>query len=212
MDEESNKENSSPEKSEEEMIEMDVEDNAVNILDKKVLDVSHFPNSEKESLRDENCESNVVKEFKISKKSKILSKYVIEKRPMMRLAEVDQIIGEKADNFFMQPVENIKHEIRIMNHSTRFWLGVKFFRMNKLDFLPNANISKLYSQNEMSSLLGIERSLLGKSVGKIPKYESIIDVIKKRRYLSPIECNPRNKQPYFRKYASNFESLSQYFK
>lgn len=131
---------------------------------------------------------------------------------MFRLAEVDKIFLEKADTFFMGSVKTINQEVKLMNHATRYWLGVKFFRMNEIDFQPNEKMQNKYSQVQMSRLLGIERSTIAKCVARISKNAEIIEEIKKKKFLSPIECRPKNQKAYFRSYASNFEDLGQYFK
>lgn len=151
-----------------------------------------------------NMKENHMKKMKTkSKKSKVQ----IEKRPMIRLAETEKIIGKEADNLFNNSVDMIKQKVIGMNHATRFWLGVKFFRLNKLDFQQEKVMEIQYSMTEIGKLLGISRYVILKFVQKIPKNESILNLMRSKRYMSPVECNPLYYESYFKKYASNYIQL-----
>lgn len=170
---------------------------------KGILRSSQISNKASEKL----CDLKIsMKKSGKSKKSKMPNGKVVQKRPMFRLAEVNDIIGKEADDFFMESVEVINQKVAKMNHATRFWLGVKFCRRNELDFQGNVIESK-YSISNIARLLDIDRCIIARFAHEIPETETILAAIQKRKYLTLIECNPKNEKAYFETHASNFEDL-----
>lgn len=82
----------------------------------------------------------------VCKKTTEKIKSVIEKRPMLRMAEIEDVFGVSADIFFQRSKNEIKQIVMNMNHATRFYLGVKFYRENKIDFESNCEIKIDYSK------------------------------------------------------------------
>lgn len=130
----------------------------------------------------------------------------LAKRMCNRMAYVGDIIGRDPDCLFTLPISELKQKIVAMNHSTRFWLAFKFIRRNVNDFESNASLVFPYSQMQICALLGINRSSLCKFICKF-KDLLIVDLLPTYGYKSPIECNPKGREAYFKKIALNYADL-----
>lgn len=124
---------------------------------------------------------------------------------MFRLAENELIFSEDGDNFFMTTEEKIEQKVEFMNHATRFWLAMKFYRWNEIDFKPNTEIQSNYSKNKICQLLDFGRSHVKKYAGKIPGNVTVCEEMIKNRYLTPMECNPKKYKRYFEQLGYFFE-------
>lgn len=133
---------------------------------------------------------------------------VIEKRKMGFLTELNQVLGENADKLFQNSEEIVRKRVKELNHATRFWLSIKFYRMDKIDFKKNTKIKSNYSKRKMCMLLGIGENIVKNFVGNTRnKEKSVTELMKYYRYLSPVERNPVRHEAYFKIHASNFENL-----
>lgn len=142
------------------------------------------------------------KKFKFVKKSENF-----EKREMYRVADISKIFGPDADKFFMKSEDEIKKKVKHMNHATRYYLAVKFYRRNSEDFEMNARIESKFSKKKCCNLLGIVEQSLKSACRKIIKRVRLIEFIRSREYLSPVEFNPQYSKFFFKKYAINYEQL-----
>lgn len=110
----------------------------------------------------------------------------VEKRVMCYMADMTQILGKNSDSFFEKNEEYIRKRIRNMNHSTRFWLGVKFYRMNENDFESYSSMRSDYTKAKMARMLGIGIGSIKMFLGnKQNKNVSILNLIKAHKHLSP---------------------------
>lgn len=134
-------------------------------------------------------------------------KLSIEKRQMCYMASIDDVISKKADNLFLKDERKIRHRIRRMCHATRFWLAVKLYRMQRIDFISRRCIDVKYSKHEICRIIGVSRESVANYVAKIAKTDSVSDLMKKNNYLSPIEVNPKRHESFFKRYASNYQAL-----
>lgn len=134
-------------------------------------------------------------------KSKKLKLPAIEKKPIFRLAENELIFSVDGDNFFMKTEEEIKQKVKSMNHATRFWLALKFYRWNVKDFEPNTEIQSKYSKNKMCQLLGLGRSHVKKHATNIPRDGTVFEEMEKFQYLTPMELSPKKYKKYLEKHG-----------
>lgn len=143
------------------------------------------------------------------KKGSVLSKNEtpIEKRVMCYMANPSHIIGKDADNFSNLDENQIKKKVSRMNHSTRFWLAVKFCRLHKNDFETSTKIKKSHPQPKLCKILGIGYPSIAKYLNRLSEIDNIADLMKKNNYLSPVEFKPKFHEPFFKKYASNYVNL-----
>lgn len=129
-----------------------------------------------------------------------------EKRIMDEDADLQMIFGAEADIFFTQSKKIVEQKIRKMNHSTRFYLGTKFYRQSCLDF--KRDIKSKYSKKDMCILLGIAKTSVVRTISEIPENESLINYMKEKGFQTTIENNPHKHEHYFKLHASNYEELN----
>lgn len=132
----------------------------------------------------------------------------VEKRKMGFMAETTKIIGRTADLMFSKSKVEIRRLVKDMNHATRFWLAVKFYRMLKIDFRNIRNAPNMFSKKQMCELLGIGHGVI-KVFSNKPnvKNKSVLELMKMNKFLSPVERQPKRHEYYFRTHASNYENL-----
>lgn len=131
----------------------------------------------------------------------------VRKRKMCYLAKVGDIFSERADRFFERSKAEIESDIKDMNHSTRFWLGAKFCRLNEKDFTLASAMKRSFSVQKICDFVGISRSTIKNFLRTLKKDVSLKDVMISKGYLSPVEFQPQRHENFFRKYASNYENL-----
>lgn len=153
--------------------------------------------------------ADVASKIKLKKMavSPVKSQFPMEKRLMCYMAEASDIISKKADEFFDQGEDRIREKVCKMNHATRFWLAVKFFRFNKCDFEPNAVMTLKYSQRKMCNILGVGYPSIMKYVYNLREKDTVVDLMKSKKYMSPVEFDPKRHEGFFKNYASNYENL-----
>lgn len=132
----------------------------------------------------------------------------VEKRRMLRMADMSKIFGVNGDKFFEKSEKEIKQAVKYMDHATRFYIGVKFYRKLDLDFEPNANVIIKYTKSDICNLLGINRTIIKKFLARRKhEKESVKVIMKKMNYLSPVEFRPKLNEKFFEKYATNYDEL-----
>jgi hypothetical protein len=192
-----------------------------NVLEKDLYlsDTTESERSEKENRHFENLRKQAASnsstkrertenEKKIKeRKERIVEGPIFEKRMMMYLADLSKIVGPSSDRFFNRTENEVKRLVKPLNHATRYYLGLKFWRRNEIDFEKGFEIDIGFSKVKTSRLLGIHEDVFRKFVLKMDKTKRIIDVMEKYGQLSPVEFRPRCKEYYFRDYAKNYEGL-----
>lgn len=128
------------------------------------------------------------------------------KRECMRVVSISDVVGRKAERLFTKSFDYVKRVVASFSHSLRFWLSVKFLRHHATDFREKIKRKRQYSDVVICDTLGIPRLAVYRFIKRNPT-ESLETLIKKYRYLSPIENDPTGKRAYFLKIASNFEDL-----
>lgn len=131
-----------------------------------------------------------------------------QKRKMYFAAETSKIFGPDGDNLFTKRKREIKRLVKRMNHATRFYLAVKFYRRNSADFETNAKIESKFSKKKCCELLGIVYNSLKDICRKQMKDKNLEEFMKSKRYLSPVEFNPQFSRAFFKKYATNYDQLN----
>lgn len=127
------------------------------------------------------------------------AKNPVERRLMGYKDKPSHIVSMKADKFFELREDKLMEEIRIMNHATRYWLAVKFCRLDKKDFQRGAALTRRYSKRKTCRLLGVTYGSIYKFLNsKMKQTDSIADVLKKYKYLSPAEFKPNYNQHHIR--------------
>lgn len=124
---------------------------------------------------------------------------------------VGDLLGHVPDQLFLHSIDEVRQKISGMNHSTRFWLAVKFLRKYEMDFERHALLEFPYSHVKICSLLGVNKNSVQK---KLFEGFRIADLLSKYDYLSPIEQNPKGREKFFEQIASNYNDLfaSAFFK
>lgn len=155
---------------------------------------------------DKGSVGNIVKDVSPIGRQQRVSKTCI-KRKMGYMADLNLLFGKKTDKLFTKNREKISNKIKKMNHATRFWLACKFLRLNKLDFEDDSKMRVKFSAAEICELLGVGRGSILNFVSKLNVDVSLKETLESKRYLSPVECNPKKHEIFFKKFASNYESL-----
>lgn len=129
----------------------------------------------------------------------------IQKRMMCRMADTSLILASEMDSFFTLSESDIFQKIKLMNHATRTYLAVRFFRQNVLDFeaTPKSN----YSLSKICSLLDVSETSIRRLKKQFQENESLKDFMKRNKFMTSIELNPRSHKYYFKRYAINYDSL-----
>lgn len=123
------------------------------------------------------------------------------------MANVADVVSASADQFFTNTEDEIRRQVKTMNHATRFWLGVKFHRLNANDFEANAIIAGNYSKSQVCAFIQIKRYIFDGFISTLNETDSVRELMETFKYLSPVELHPRRYEEYFKKYAENYEDL-----
>lgn len=135
------------------------------------------------------------------------AKNQLEKRIMCYAAKETHVLSRTADKLLDLKKDKLIEEVRKMNHATRYWLAVKFCRMNKNDF-QQKKLPKKISQRQVCKLLGVTYPSIYQFLQrKVNETDSVSGLMRRYRYLSPAELNPTLNETHIRKYASNFKQL-----
>lgn len=94
-----------------------------------------------------------------------------------------------------------------MNHATRFWLAVKFYRLHSNDFESNSTMKVNFSKAHICNLIGIRRNVIDQFVSTLKETDFVQNLMKINKYLSPVELEPRKYEQVFKQYAVNYADL-----
>lgn len=195
--------------SSEDLMEVDEKENAENST---MVGVSNGNEENSIERRKKKNRKNVVghKEKDSSSDSDLSSENagINQKRKMYLPAETSKIFGPDGDNLFTKRKREIKRLVKRMNHATRFYLAVKFYRRNSADFETNVKIESKFSKKKCCELLGIVYNSLKDICRKQMKDNNLEEFMKSKRYLSPVEFNPQFSRAFFKKYATNYDQLN----
>lgn len=129
----------------------------------------------------------------------------VQKRMMCRMADTNFIFGSEIDTLFTQSEPKIVETIQLTNHATRTYLATKFLRRNKMDF--EVAFKSNYSLLKIYSLLDVSETSIRRLVKTLPENESWNDFMKRNKFMSSVELNPRSHEQYFKRYAINYDAL-----
>lgn len=165
------------------------------------------PSTSSSSNSVENAKKKLKRSVQRKRKNKNKKTYEIVKRPMLRFAEPKKIFGPDADKLFTRSEEEIEKFISKMDHATRFYLAVKFYRRSSLDFEENNEFQCNFSKERICKILGVVSSTIKSFCRKTLKKQALKNFMESKNFLSPVEFNPRQSEPFFKKYASNYTEL-----
>lgn len=142
----------------------------------------------------------------VKRKSRRVSFVERKKRVCNRMVCSGDLFGASVDALFFQDENEISRRVTAMNHSTRFWLAVKFVRKDKNDYQPNANLKFRYCERKICKLLDVDRSSVRRLFNR-HKSLRLSEILPIYRFLSPIEASPKGHEKFFEKIASNYQDL-----
>lgn len=124
---------------------------------------------------------------------------------MVRMAVTNLIFGSEMDLLFIRNEPEIIEKIQLMNHATRTYLAVKFVRQNVLDF--EMKLETKYSLMKICSLLDVTMTAIRRIVKQLRENERLNDYMKRNKFMTSVELNPRSHKHYFKRYATNYNDL-----
>lgn len=131
----------------------------------------------------------------------------IQKRMMCRMADTNLIFGSEMDLLFTRSEPKVIEKIQLMNHATRTYLAVKFIRQNVLDFEMKCKIK--YSFKKICWLLNVTITAIRRIVKQLTENERLNDYMKRNKFMTSVELNPRSHEHYFKRYATNYNDLKE---
>lgn len=132
------------------------------------------------------------------------------KRIMCKAAILPSVFGKEADKFFFLSKEIRNLKVSSMNHAIRFWLAVKFCRLNSLDFEPGSIFPLNYTQRAICKIFDVGYASIRKFLSKLKEDDTIASLMKRANYMSPVENKPKRHKSYchiLKLFASNYDEL-----